>query len=96
MGVDNIFIRHNEPIFDKSSQELEAIARIKQLRSEGLGIKKVTDQVNAEGYRTRLGNLWYQSTVERVIKGYVRDTQRRRRAAAPKATIVPKKGLLTS
>jgi len=76
IGAESILILHNPPMANRNVEELEAVAQIRLLRSEGLSIKRITDKVNEQGYRTRMGNPWYQSTVERVLKGYVRDTER--------------------
>jgi len=78
MGAVSIFAPLHEPVEDRSAKEVEAVSRIRLLRVQGMSIKKITDKINEEGYRTRLGNPWYQSTVERVLKGHVRDAERAR------------------
>jgi hypothetical protein len=48
--------------------EGEIVTRILELRSEGLTLRAIAEQLTVEGYRTRHGGQWYASTVRTVLK----------------------------
>jgi DNA invertase Pin-like site-specific DNA recombinase len=48
--------------------ETEVIQRMKALRGEGLAVDKVAEVLNSEGIRPRAGQIWYSTSVYRVLK----------------------------
>jgi len=48
--------------------ESETVARILELRSQGLTLRAVAEQLTAEGRRTKRGGKWHASTVRNVLK----------------------------
>jgi DNA invertase Pin-like site-specific DNA recombinase len=68
------------------SDRPELFTRITQMRSQGLTLQAIADQLNAEGVpTTRGGRMWRPSSVE-VALGYRRPTARGARAPLPSAT----------
>jgi DNA invertase Pin-like site-specific DNA recombinase len=47
--------------------EQETIARIRELRAEGLGVDTIAERLNAEGVKPRAGAKWYPMSILRVI-----------------------------
>ena len=50
-------------------REQAAIRRIRDLKKQGLTLRQITARINEEEHVTLAGNRWYVSTVERVLKG---------------------------
>jgi site-specific DNA recombinase len=48
--------------------EQEAMAIVRQLRAEGLSIRKIADELNARGVKTKENGRWHIATVQRVLK----------------------------
>jgi DNA invertase Pin-like site-specific DNA recombinase len=51
-----------------NSAEQEAIALVRQLRADGLSIRKIVDEMNSRGVRTKEGGRWHIATVQRVLR----------------------------
>ena len=47
--------------------EAEALKRIQELRSEGLGFDRLAAKLNAEGIPTRTGKPWHGVVVNRIL-----------------------------
>jgi DNA invertase Pin-like site-specific DNA recombinase len=47
--------------------EQEAIAIVRQLRAEGLSIRKIAEEMNARGIKTKEAGRWHIATVQRVL-----------------------------
>lgn len=61
--------RHAEGGFAVPHPDEQAvIARIQELRGQGLSLKKIADQLNEEGFRTRRGSEWRLQFVHRVLE----------------------------
>jgi DNA invertase Pin-like site-specific DNA recombinase len=56
------------------------VARIRQLRAEGAGLRRIADALNREGYRRREGDgpgsQWHRGNVAPVVRAIVRSTER--------------------
>jgi DNA invertase Pin-like site-specific DNA recombinase len=50
-----------------SDREAAVIARMRQLRAEGLSYAAIADQLNAEGLKPKRGGTWHPMTVSRVL-----------------------------
>lgn len=48
--------------------EAEVIERMKTLRHDGLAVDKVAGALNSEGLKPRAGQIWYATSVYRVLK----------------------------
>jgi Recombinase len=48
--------------------ETENIARMKELRLEGLAVDKIAFALNAEGVRPRASERWHPTSVYRILK----------------------------
>jgi site-specific DNA recombinase len=48
--------------------EQEAIGIVRQLRAEGLSIRKIVDEMNSRGVPTKEGGRWHIATVQRVLR----------------------------
>ena len=48
--------------------ERKTLARMQELRAEGLGYYSVAKALNSEGLTARGGGAWYQGTVQRIMK----------------------------
>lgn len=48
--------------------EAEVIERMKQLRQQGTAVDKIAATLNADGIKPRAGELWYATSVYRVLK----------------------------
>jgi DNA invertase Pin-like site-specific DNA recombinase len=49
--------------------EMEALARLKTLRAEGLGFDRIAARLNEEGIATRTGKPWHGVVVNRILTG---------------------------
>jgi DNA invertase Pin-like site-specific DNA recombinase len=47
-------------------EEQRAIARVRELRAEGLSLRAVVDRMNAEGWKAR-GKRWHLSTIAKLL-----------------------------
>jgi len=54
-----------ELVTDK--REAKVIARMRELRSEGLSYRLIAAQLNAEGLESKRGGRWHPQTVQRVL-----------------------------
>ncbi|WP_348269420.1 recombinase family protein [Edaphobacter paludis] len=54
--------------FGARSGESQAIARMRELRSGGMAVDKIAEQLNAEGIATRMGKGWHGMSVSRILK----------------------------
>jgi DNA invertase Pin-like site-specific DNA recombinase len=48
--------------------EVEVVTRIRCLRASGHSLRRVAEQLNRDGYRTRRGSPWRMEQVNRVLK----------------------------
>lgn len=54
--------------FGARSGESQAIARMRELRSGGMAVDRIAEQLNAEGIATRMGKGWHGMSVNRILK----------------------------
>lgn len=54
--------------FGARSGESHAIARMRELRSGGMAVDRIAEQLNAEGIATRMGKGWHGMSVSRILK----------------------------
>lgn len=52
--------------------EPEALARMKALRTSGMGFDRIAAQLNAEGIKPRLGERWHGLVINRILTGKAR------------------------
>jgi DNA invertase Pin-like site-specific DNA recombinase len=62
--------------FGKDKSEQAAIARMKELRAEGLAFDRIAERLNVEGVPTRTGKRWHGIVVNRILSGQRRSTSR--------------------
>jgi predicted transposase YdaD len=48
--------------------EQATIARVKALREQGLNVLRITQQLNAEGVKSRKAEQWHPHSVARILK----------------------------
>jgi ribonuclease I len=48
--------------------ETETLKRIQELRSDALGFDRIAEQLNAEGFKGRLGGRWHGLVVNRILR----------------------------
>lgn len=53
--------------FGERPDEQSAIARMRDLRDEGLGFDRIAQRLNSEGVPTRTGKPWHGFTVNRIL-----------------------------
>lgn len=51
-----------------NEQSTENLDRVRQLRADGMSIRAVAEQMNAEGRTTATGGKWHIATVQRAIR----------------------------
>lgn len=56
----------HELVTDK--RETKVIARMRELRSEGLSYRLIAAQLNEEGLKSKRGGIWHPQTVQRVLE----------------------------
>jgi DNA invertase Pin-like site-specific DNA recombinase len=54
--------------FGARSGESQAIARMRELRSGGMAVDRIAEQLNIEGIPTRMGKGWHGMTVSRILR----------------------------
>lgn len=52
----------------ENTEEQAVITRIKELRAEGLSLRKIADRLNEEGVPTKQGKSWYASTLKYILE----------------------------
>lgn len=52
----------------ENAEELATVARIQELRAEGLTLREVATKMTADGYITKRGGKWHAQTIRRVLK----------------------------
>lgn len=62
--------RMEDSIYTPLKEEADLVRLIFDLYQGGMGTYKLVKYLNAAGYRTRKGNLWHQSAVDKVLKNY--------------------------
>jgi intein-encoded DNA endonuclease-like protein len=50
-------------------QEAQVIARIRELRADGLSLRAIVRRLEADGVRSKRGGRWHPTTVARVLSG---------------------------
>jgi DNA invertase Pin-like site-specific DNA recombinase len=55
--------------FGKDESEKAAIARMKELRAEGLAFDRIAERLNLEGVSTRTGKRWHGIVINRILSG---------------------------
>jgi len=48
--------------------EQETIARVKELRTQGLSLLAITQKLTAEGRKPRAGMRWHEKQITRILK----------------------------
>lgn len=51
-----------------NAEEQAIIAAVRELRAEGLSIRKIVEEMNRRGIATKEGGRWHVATVQRVLK----------------------------
>ena len=59
--------RRGPPPFGRLPGEAEVVERIRQLRADGLSLRKIADALNAESAPTRTGAPWSKMMVKAVL-----------------------------
>lgn len=54
--------------FGHRAGELDALARMRELRAEGIPFDHIAERLNAEGVRTRTGKRWHGLVVNRILR----------------------------
>jgi DNA invertase Pin-like site-specific DNA recombinase len=47
--------------------EHQIVARMKALKAEGRNWEQISNQLNADGFKTRSGGSWFPATVRRIV-----------------------------
>ncbi len=59
---------HGHRVVEPVTSEAATIARILELKDQGLSVRKIASQLQAEGRRTKDGGRWHATTVQRIIR----------------------------
>jgi DNA invertase Pin-like site-specific DNA recombinase len=62
--------------FGRTEAEKVAIARMKELRAEGLAFDRIAERLNLEEVPTRTGKRWHGIVVNRILTDHSRPTSR--------------------
>lgn len=62
--------RMENSIYTPLKEEADLVRLIFELYQDDMGSYKLVKYLNAAGYRTRKGNLWHRSAVDKVLKNY--------------------------
>ncbi len=66
-GAPRLGYRAEGGVLVEDPDEMEVVARIKELRAKGRSLREIVDALEAEGLRTKRGGRWHPHTVARVL-----------------------------
>lgn len=54
-------------VITEEAEEAAVVARIRELKADGVSVRRIADILTAEGLATKSGGRWHPTTVQRVI-----------------------------